>query len=86
MNAAIDGGFKKAFSAIFDGNITTLITAAVLYYFGASRIQGFAITLAIGIIVSMFTAIVVTRILLNLITNANPNLGPSFFGAGGKRS
>ena len=86
MNAAIDGGFKKAFSAIFDGNITTLITAAVLYYFGASRIQGFAITLAIGIIASMFTAIVVTRILLNLITNANPNLGPSFFGAGGKRS
>ncbi len=59
--SSIKEGFKKAFSAIFDGNITTLIAAAVLYFFGTGSIVGFAITLAIGIIVSMFTALVVSR-------------------------
>ena len=54
-------GFKKAFSAIFDGNITTLIAAVVLYFFGTGTIVGFAITLAIGIVVSMFTALVISR-------------------------
>ncbi|MBR6321680.1 MAG: protein translocase subunit SecD [Lachnospiraceae bacterium] len=62
--AAINAGFKKALSAIIDGNVTTLIAALVLYLFGSGTVKGFAITLALGIVLSMFTALVVTRLLL----------------------
>ncbi len=62
--AAIQAGFKKALSAIIDGNVTTLIAALVLYLFGTGTIKGFAITLALGIVLSMFTALVITRLLL----------------------
>ena len=61
---SIKSGFKKAFSAIFDGNVTTLIAAAVLGFMGTGSIKGFAQTLALGIVLSMFTALVVTRVLL----------------------
>lgn len=61
---AIESGFKKALSAILDGNITTLIAAAVLGAIGSGSVKGFAITLAIGVILSMFTALVVTRIIM----------------------
>ncbi|MCC8140987.1 MAG: protein translocase subunit SecD [Lachnospiraceae bacterium] len=61
VDQAIQSGFKKAFSAILDGNITTLIAAVVLYLRGSGTVRGFAITLAIGIIVSMFSALVLTR-------------------------
>ncbi len=64
---AIDTGFKKAFSAILDGNITTLIAAVVLYLRGSGSVRGFAITLAIGIIVSMFSALVLTRWLVKAL-------------------
>ena len=64
--AAIHSGYEKAFSTIFDANITTLIAALVLYGFGTGPIKGFAITLSIGIITSMFTAIMVTRAVVNL--------------------
>ena len=57
-------GFQKAMSAIVDGNVTTLIAAAVLWFRGSGPVKGFAQTLAIGIIVSMFTALVVTRIIV----------------------
>ena len=63
--AAVKSGFKRAFSAVLDSNITTLIAACVLWYFGSGTVQGFAITLFIGVILSMLTAIVITRILLN---------------------
>lgn len=63
LHGAIQAGFQKAFSAIFDGNITTLIAAAVLYVLGTGSIQGFAITLAMGIILSMFSALAVSRLL-----------------------
>ncbi|MCF6219049.1 MAG: protein translocase subunit SecD [Gammaproteobacteria bacterium] len=63
---AIDAGFNKAFSTIADANITTLIAAVVLFGFGTGPIKGFAITLSIGILTSMFTAIVVTRAAANL--------------------
>ncbi len=63
--ASIDEGFKKAMSAIIDGNITTLIAAAVLGVIGTGTVKGFAITLAIGVVLSMFTALVITRILIN---------------------
>ena len=60
IHGAIQAGFHKAFSAIFDGNITTLIAAAVLYALGNGSIRGFAVTLAIGVILSMFSALVVS--------------------------
>lgn len=61
---AIKSGFHKAFSAIFDGNVTTLIAAFVLMWLGSGTVRGFAYTLALGIVVSMFTALVVSRILV----------------------
>ncbi|SEQ12521.1 preprotein translocase subunit SecD [Ectothiorhodospira magna] len=64
--AAIKAGYDRAFSTIADANITTLIAALVLFMFGTGPIKGFAITLSIGILVSMFTAIVVTRGIINL--------------------
>ncbi|MGE5631632.1 MAG: protein translocase subunit SecD [Caulobacteraceae bacterium] len=71
LRAAIDSGFRRAFLAIFDSNITTLIAAVVLFYFGSGPIKGFAVTLSIGILSSMFTAIVVTRYLLKLLVGGN---------------
>lgn len=65
VKASVSAGFDRAFIAILDANVTTLIAAVVLYYFGTGPIQGFAITLGIGTVVSMFTAIVVTKFLLN---------------------
>lgn len=65
LRSAIDSGFHRAFSAILDSNITTFIAAAVLYFFGKGTIVGFAITLGLGIILSMFTALTVTQMLLN---------------------
>lgn len=62
---AIKSGFEKALSAIVDGNITTLIAAAVLAFMGTGTVKGFAYTLALGIVVSMFTALVVTKYLVN---------------------
>jgi preprotein translocase subunit SecD len=64
--AAISSGYDRAFSTIADANITTLIAALVLFLFGTGPIKGFAVTLSIGVVVSMFTAIVVTRALVNL--------------------
>ncbi len=62
--ASIDSGFKKAFGAIFDSNITTLIITMILFTLGTGPVKGFAITLTIGILASMFTAIVITKMLL----------------------
>ncbi len=64
VRSAVDAGFSKAFSAILDGNITTLIASAVLYIFGTGLIKSFATTLGIGIIISMFTALIITRFIL----------------------
>lgn len=64
VDSAINSGFHKALSAIIDGNVTTLIAAIVLYAFGTGTVKGFAITLALGIVLSMFTALVVTRLLV----------------------
>ncbi|MBO6282773.1 MAG: protein translocase subunit SecD, partial [Pseudobutyrivibrio sp.] len=63
--SSIETGFSKALSAILDGNITTLIAAAVLGILGSGTVKGFAITLALGVVLSMFTALVITRILIN---------------------
>lgn len=61
LRRALTAGFHKAFSAIFDGNVTTLIAAAVLYFMGTGTIQGFAITLAMGVVLSMFSCLVLSR-------------------------
>lgn len=69
VRSAIKTGFDKALSAIVDGNVTTLIAAAVLYLKGSGTVKGFATTLAIGIVLSMFTALFVTRVLLYAFYN-----------------
>ncbi|MGL5009989.1 MAG: protein translocase subunit SecD, partial [Paracoccaceae bacterium] len=66
---AIEIGYEKALSAIIDANITTFITAVVLWAVGAGPVRGFAITLGIGIITSVFTALYVTRLLVELWFN-----------------
>ncbi|MDP2938984.1 MAG: protein translocase subunit SecD [Candidatus Omnitrophota bacterium] len=67
---AVNNGYHKAFSAIFDSNVTTLIAAFLLFQFGTGPIRGFAITLTIGLLASMFTAIFVTRVILELLISA----------------
>ncbi len=67
IRAAIDSGYSRAFRTILDANVTTLLTAVVLYQFGTGPIRGFALTLSIGIVVSMFTAILVTRIIFDYV-------------------
>ncbi|HQQ92484.1 MAG TPA: protein translocase subunit SecD [Kiritimatiellia bacterium] len=69
--AAVAAGYDRAFLAIFDSNITTLLTAIILFIFGAGPIRGFAITLTAGIIISMFTALVVTRLVFNATVPEN---------------
>lgn len=78
--AAIKSGFERAYKTIFDANVTTLITAGILAYFGTGTIRGFAVTLSIGILASMFTAIVVTRTLVDLLLDANLLKGQNVFG------
>ena len=77
--AAFSEGFRHALKAIVDSNVTTLITAAALYRFGTGPIRGFAVTLAIGVVISMFTAILLTRSILLLIVNTRA-ITPGFIG------
>ena len=69
IRSAIAAGYNKAFTAILDSNITTLIAAALLFKFGTGPIRGFGVTLSIGILASMFTAIFVTRIIFDIVTS-----------------
>jgi len=69
IRSAVTAGYNKAFTAILDSNITTLIAAALLFKFGSGPIRGFGVTLSIGILASMFTAIFVTRIIFDLVTS-----------------
>jgi len=72
VRTAIDNGYKRAVITIADANITTLITAVVLYQFGTGPIRGFAVTLSIGILASMFTAIVVTKAIFDGVITRKP--------------
>ena len=77
IRASVESGFSKALSAIVDSNITTIITCVVLYMSGIGTVTGFAITLGIGVVLSMFTAIVITKILMRNLVNigvTNKNL------------
>jgi preprotein translocase subunit SecD len=66
---AIDAGYKKAFGTIFDSNVTTMIAGVVLMQYGSGPVRGFAVTLIIGLTCSLYTAIVVTRMIYDLITS-----------------
>ena len=66
MNA-VDYGYQKAFSAVFDANLTTLITSIILMSVGTGAIKGFAVTLSIGILTSLFTALFVTRLIFDYL-------------------
>ncbi len=68
IHSAISSGYQKAFLTILDSNVTTLITALILFQFGTGPIRGFATTLSIGILASMFTALIVTRLILDILT------------------
>lgn len=79
IKVAINNGFSRAFPAIFDSNLTTVIAGIVLYWLGTGPIKGFAETLIIGIVISMFTAIVITRLLLNGLVGIGLK-NPKFYG------
>lgn len=83
IRLAMDTGFKRAFTTILDSNTTTIIAAAVLFLFGTGNIRGFAITLGLGVVLSMFTAITLTQFMLKLLVNANIFSSPSVYGADG---
>ena len=74
MKLAIKEGYKQAYSAIIDGNVTTLLTGFILYYFGEGPIKGFATTLIIGIFTSLFCAIFITRLILDSAVNKSENV------------
>ncbi|MGD9154192.1 MAG: protein translocase subunit SecD [Bacillota bacterium] len=80
VRAAIHGGFDRAYVTILDANVTTLIAAGVLFFFGSGSVQGFAVTLSISIIVSMFTAIFVTRFFLEWRMDQDPDRYAKYFG------
>lgn len=84
--AAVIAGFKKAWSAIFDSNATTLLAAVILFYFATGAVRGFGITLSIGVLVSMFTALVVTRVFAELFLRSKRLAKPGLMGldVGGK--
>lgn len=81
LRVAVESGFKKAFATILDSNVTTLIAAVVLIALGTSSIRGFAITLTIGILASMFTAITFTKFILKNLVAANIIKNTKLFGA-----
>ena len=83
LRSAIDAGFKRAFTAIFDSNVCTIGTCYILYQFGSGPIRGFALTLGLGVLVSMFTAIVVTRTFLFALVNTNLGSNQAVFGVAG---
>ena len=85
VHAAIKSGFGKAFSAIFDGNITTLIAACVLMWLGSGSVKGFAYTLAMGIVISMFTALVISRVVINAVYAAGIR-DSKFYGVAKRRN
>lgn len=81
LRPAIDAGFKRGFVAVFDANVTTLLVAVVLYYFGDPLFRGFAVTLSIGILASMLTAVTMTRWMLHLLATSNVTRSAKMYGA-----
>jgi preprotein translocase subunit SecD len=80
LRASIDAGFNRALTSVLDSNITTLIAGAVLYYFGIGPIKGFGVTLIIGIVVSMITAVFLTKFLLKLMADITGGKNTKLYG------
>ncbi len=80
LTGSIEEGFRRAWTSIWDSNLSTLITCIILYFFGTSIIKGFALTLGVGVLISMFSAIVITRSLLRLFASHKLNNKKWLFG------
>ncbi len=80
VRAAVEAGFNRAYITILDSNLTTLIAAGVLFFMGSGAIQGFAVTLAIGVLISMFTAIFVTKVFIEWRIDRDPDRYAKYFG------
>lgn len=80
LRLSMDAGFSRAFTTIFDSNITTIIASGVLFFFGTGSIRGFAITLGLGVILSMFTAITLTQFMTKNLIAANMFKNPKIYG------
>jgi preprotein translocase subunit SecD len=78
--AALEAGFDRAWSSIRDSNVSTLITCVILYNFGAPIIKGFAVTLGLGVVISMFTAVVVSRTFLRMLITTRVGRNPRLYG------
>lgn len=81
LRMAMNAGFKRAFTTIFDSNLTTIIAAMVLFAFGTGSIRGFAITLGLGVVLSMFTAITLSNFMLKMMVGSNVVTSPFLLGA-----
>lgn len=81
IRTAVDAGFKRALTSVMDSNITTLIAGVVLYYFGIGPIKGFGVTLIIGIVASMITAVIISKHLLKLIVSITGGKNTKLYGA-----
>jgi len=80
LNSAIEAGFNRAWNSIFDSNVSTLMTAFILWYFGSSTVKGFALVLIIGVLTSMFTAVTLSRMMLRWVVRQQWARKASFFG------
>ena len=78
--SAIEAGFNRAWNSIFDSNMSSIITAGILFYFGSASIRGFALVLIIGVLVSMFTAITLSREMMRLVVRQPWARRASYFG------
>ena len=81
IRTSIDSGFKRALTSVIDSNVTTLIAGAVLYYFGTGPIKGFGVTLIIGIVVSVLTAVILSRTLLKIFASLSSGKNIKYYGA-----
>ncbi len=80
LNAAVEAGFNRAWSSIFDSNVSTLMTAFILWYFGSSTVKGFALVLMIGVLTSMFTAVTLSRMMLRWVVKQKWAKKASYYG------
>lgn len=86
LKAAVEAGFNRALTAIIDSNVTTLIAVVVLYSFGTGPIRGFAVTLGLGIMISMFSAVFVSKTLLTIVINMKGTHNPALYGVNPRKA
>ncbi len=80
MRSAVEAAFKRAWAAILDANVCSIGTGIVLFHFGTGPIKGFAVALIIGVAVSLFTAVTVTRLLVNIVMESRLSHSTALFG------